>query len=732
MGSASSSMSSVKLHETRPTMTSTNRSGSQLPPSGQAQVSTFSLPQSLKDNIINESVHADTRESATDRNEIITRNDNISNLKTDSVDENYEKTSQSLFEEDRLDNKKEEDEDTSCSEFERTLSELDLSEAELQSALKLFKEHSKLRKDMKKATECMLSFKSSSHMRSLLKELEQIFFHLSHTERTTFGDFLSCLKFGKESYAKYVSFLRAENSEHFTDSFIENDENDNLYIVQILISFRSLWWNFSDCSIMFGSQLVSEIGIIQELIHNIVSLTGVEGNKLKHSFTFESAVGILHNLAKLPGSRQTFRDMKLVEILAKFLNFENQPKVTMLVLMVLSLIIDEHQTHLLTSHDSVFDLMMSLTKRALQFANHRCEGFSVEELIQAMTGLSRNDSVKSVLVQKGILNLVPSILTEGNEIEKEASVKLLWELSFDPRNKVTIEKNKSIMQAVRDLSKNINRKIARSAQGMLWVIGMEKDKGLPDTKPAKLPTEKESKPSTGHVMVSYNWSDQKKLLEICEFLRNRGYKIWMDIDNIQGSTLQAMAEAVEQADVVIICMSEKYKESPNCRSEAEYAFCLQKPIVPLLMQYEYKPDGWLGILLGTKLFFNFSGKYPFEKKINELTKEIGSRGKFLDNQSQDSTDGPIIKTVIPALDKTPDAHPQHAFHVKNWMQENNLTEFVNLQFLTTEHLQFLKKVSLRAPEFYYNFMVDFISGKVSSEDLTRLMLVTNALESVPR
>lgn len=34
------------------------------------------------------------------------------------------------------------------------------------------------------------------------------------------------------------------------------------------------------------------------------------------------------------------------------------------------------------------------------------------------------------------------------------------------------------MQAVKDFSKYANRKIARSAQGVLWVIGMEKDKGL--------------------------------------------------------------------------------------------------------------------------------------------------------------------------------------------------------------------------------------------------------------
>jgi len=33
-----------------------------------------------------------------------------------------------------------------------------------------------------------------------------------------------------------------------------------------------------------------------------------------------------------------------------------------------------------------------------------------------------------------------------------------------------------------------------------------------------------------------------------------------------GSTLEAMALAVEKAVVVLICMSQKYKDSPSCRS----------------------------------------------------------------------------------------------------------------------------------------------------------------------
>ena len=39
-------------------------------------------------------------------------------------------------------------------------------------------------------------------------------------------------------------------------------------------------------------------------------------------------------------------------------------------------------------------------------------------------------------------------------------------------------------------------------------------------------------------------------------------------------------------------MTSKYKQSVNCRAEAEYAFSRNKPIVPLIMEKGYMPDGW--------------------------------------------------------------------------------------------------------------------------------------------
>ena len=65
----------------------------------------------------------------------------------------------------------------------------------------------------------------------------------------------------------------------------------------------------------------------------------------------------------------------------------------------------------------------------------------------------------------------------------------------------------------------------------------------------------------------------------------------------------------------------KKKQSPNCRAEAEYAFNLRKPIIPLILQKNYMPDGWLGIILGAKIFINFS-KYDFDECMRKLKVEI--------------------------------------------------------------------------------------------------------------
>ena len=61
-------------------------------------------------------------------------------------------------------------------------------------------------------------------------------------------------------------------------------------------------------------------------------------------------------------------------------------------------------------------------------------------------------------------------------------------------------------------------------------------------------------------------------------------------------------------------------------SECEYAHKRRKPIVPLLLQHRYDPDGWLGIIKGNKLHFDFSVDAKFEASLQGLLKEIQTIG----------------------------------------------------------------------------------------------------------
>ena len=45
------------------------------------------------------------------------------------------------------------------------------------------------------------------------------------------------------------------------------------------------------------------------------------------------------------------------------------------------------------------------------------------------------------------------------------------------------------------------------------------------------------------------------------------FQVWMDIDQTGSrSTLEAMPEAVESADFILVCFSQRYKNSPSCRA----------------------------------------------------------------------------------------------------------------------------------------------------------------------
>ncbi|KAK6192097.1 hypothetical protein SNE40_003636 [Patella caerulea] len=393
--------------------------------------------------------------------------------------------------------------------------------------------------------------------------------------------------------------------------------------------------------------------------------------------------------------------------------------IKLLVLLTLANIINEEENHLLLADDSIFDDIIQMIKWANKSEGHRFDGFSVEELVSGLKGLARNDQNKNILTKKGALPLLKEIITtKYNDGEVLQATEAIRVLSFSKDNKNHIKKDENLIQLLTDLTKNTVENVANAASGILWNIKDDKEKHENvKNSPAK---------STGHVMISYQWADQKKLIQISQMLSEAGYLVWMDIKDMEGSTLQAMADAVEKACVVLVCMSERYKESSNCRTEAEYAFTLKKPIIPLMMQRGYKPNGWLGMILGAKLFVDFSGKYSFDDSFKNLSRQLGRDGKI--GGDADEVDGPIavIRSVPLQAARGNGTNEWSTNDVSKWLKKIGLNSKEKLQSLTGEQLTFLKKLSNRAPEFYFSY----VKTDLGLHRLDDLMKFTNAIDQI--
>eukprot|EP01043_Picozoa_sp_COSAG02_P003993 COSAG02_NODE_101_length_36804_cov_125.342951_6_plen_441_part_00 len=71
-----------------------------------------------------------------------------------------------------------------------------------------------------------------------------------------------------------------------------------------------------------------------------------------------------------------------------------------------------------------------------------------------------------------------------------------------------------------------------------------------------------------HVMLSYQWDHQATIKRVNECLIARNYATWFDLTNMKGSTMDAMSDAIEGADVMLYGVSRQYKESANVRQQA--------------------------------------------------------------------------------------------------------------------------------------------------------------------
>ncbi|XP_070553260.1 uncharacterized protein [Ptychodera flava] len=457
-------------------------------------------------------------------------------------------------------------------------------------------------------------------------------------------------------------------------------------------------------------QTVGKAGLVKILIEKLKLMKGyasqTERDKIKDDY-LENLLATLHNAIRLCNdNRGYFRDAGAVSLFQFYLKLDN-PLYRALALLVLSYIIDDEENDKINAGNENIEFLVALLASAIDAEDHREKEnlFHVTELVDGMTKLAFNDDNKVTIVEVGVLPSLVKLLQDGNSLEEQRlSATALWTLAFHKDNKDKIRKEKGCMKALERLNGEKDVGLKRACAGALWEL------------------------KVGHVMISYNWHVQERMIKVKTKLQAAGYNVWMDIEKMGGNILEAMADAVELADVVLICVSEKYKNSNSCRSEAEYTYKLKKPFIPIQVQKDYSADGWLGVLVRNNLYFDFSSDEQLEINFHKLVCEIGNRGKLKDRVVEKSGErcpdvGVSHTGNITHLDKSDPENVNVAMwgytQITTWLVRNGLEHFApKFKKFAGGQLLALRKICREAPEFFYGSLIKDL-GFVDPYDIAR-------------
>jgi hypothetical protein len=377
---------------------------------------------------------------------------------------------------------------------------------------------------------------------------------------------------------------------------------------------------------------------------------------------------------------------------------------------------------------------------------HLIEGeFGFVALTSILIGLYRlsiNDKTRHELFYNlKILEPLKRILDKGSCIEIDYSLKLIAQLSFNNQIVNDLLKDKELIEIVRNLKSKEGGEICfkKACNQLGWNMKQKVDEL--NTK-NKTPPKPEKQTCDKHIMISYNTGSRDLCLRIKQSLEDCGFKIWIDVNEIYGSSLEAMAKAVEDSFCVLMCVTEKYRQSVNCQSEAQYAFKLNKKIIPIIMQQGYESvQGWLGIIMGDKIYINFT-KYDFDECMKRLKNEINlfissiAKTNEKENKKNELDKADKVKftigsassvSIISNISSNKNVEKWSEQEVIEWFNSNdlNISMLNHLKPIDGEILKQLWELKTSAPDYYYTSF-----EKSNAYSLRSTLMLTSRLNNL--
>ncbi|XP_041465897.1 uncharacterized protein LOC121416466 [Lytechinus variegatus] len=549
-------------------------------------------------------------------------------------------------------------------------------------------------------------------------------------------------------YCKMFSYRWSKGKllQQIEDADAEELTPEKKRIFTFYIELLGSSWNFTDKSEYFCLQMEEDgcLSLISDWFLHLIEGSNSR-NKWVDDLVFD-AMNVLDNSCMRVRALAP-KHHRVVPALQKFSESTGRLTQTIAFMTLAKLVKKEEADKLSTNTKCIF-FLMSLLRKCLSTRDHKASinrqtakkntvtmvSLDAEELVKSVEDLAINDINKKLIATEGGIPLLAELLKPNCSTEEKISAaNTIWRLAFLKENKEKLRKFKGIIYNLTEYSQSEHEKLRTACMGALFEIYESrlpenlKSKKTDDGSPQRAPSD--TAKSTGHIMLSYKWEHPSKpvMREFKKELRKRGYAVWMDEDHMMGDKIGAMAEAVENAEMIIACITSGYQDSQDCRTEASYAYECKKKIIPVKVKADFKPSGWLGGITAGKIYYIVQkAEFVSEVLPSIIEKEFAVQKETI--QKVNATTGSQLPEQEPNSPPTESQVPGwDSKRVQDWLAANNVTSRNKaLKSINGTQLLQLKKQLTTVPHAFYQSMKDDM--KVPYLDVLSLAAALENLE----
>jgi hypothetical protein len=180
-----------------------------------------------------------------------------------------------------------------------------------------------------------------------------------------------------------------------------------------------------------------------------------------------------------------------------------------------------------------------------------------------IVALMQHEQIKNEFVKQGGLDIIIPFIRDGDLNKQspkqlENALKILWLSTFNNLEALNaLQKDTKLMSRVNEVlanaKQNDNSSLEKAAEGLIWRVEKEekfkqhqaeeaeRKKEEKKRKAEETGIEEEEEEEQYDCMISYSWADMELAHKIFHHLTKKlGYKVWLDQEQMHGSTIEAM------------------------------------------------------------------------------------------------------------------------------------------------------------------------------------------------